>query len=187
MGAPHSVPRRLISLGDYHKMGDAGVFHPTDRVELIEGELIQMAPIGGAHIQLVNILTRLLVTRVGEEGVVSTQNPISLPPDSEPEPDIAILRPECLHRKEVPSAKDVLLVIEVSVTTLEYDRDVKTPLYAVHGIPEVWIFDPTTLAVFIYREPTRSGYRRLLTPLVEEAISPQLLPDVRLLLRDVWQ
>ncbi len=187
MGAPQSIPRRLISLGEYHKMGDAGVFHPTDRVELIQGELIQMAPIGGAHIQLVNLITRILDRQVGEEAVVSAQNPILLPPDSEPEPDISVLRPECLYRKEVPSAKDVLLVIEVSVTTLEYDRDVKIPLYAAHGIPEVWIFDPTTRAVLMYREPTRNSYQRLLTPQNDEVVSPQLLPNVRLVLRDVWQ
>ena len=117
MGAPQSIPRRLISVSDYHKMGDAGVLKDTDRVELIEGELVQKAPIGGPHMQLVNLLNRMLVRLVGDDGVVSPQNPISLPPDSEPEPDLVVLRPEWLRRTEVPNAQDVLLVVEISVTT----------------------------------------------------------------------
>jgi Uma2 family endonuclease len=187
MGAPQSIPRRPISVFEYHKMIDAGVFHEDDRMELIEGELIQMAPIGGTHVQLLNLLTRILVQQVGEDGVVSPQNPIALPPDSEPEPDIAVLRPECLYRTEVPNAHDVLLLVEVSHSTLAYDRDVKIPLYAKHGIPEVWVFDVTSRSVSIYREPTRNSYRRLLTPDRSETISPLLLPKVQLQLRDVWR
>ena len=187
MGAPLSIPRRLISVSEYHKMVDAGVFHEDDRMELIEGELIQMAPIGGAHVQLLNLLTRILVQQVGEDGVVSPQNPIALPPDSEPEPDIVVLRPECLYRTEVPIDQDVLLLVEVSHSTLAYDRDVKIPLYAKHNIPEVWIFETAARAVSMYREPAQNGYRRLLTPKHDETISPLLLPKVRLRLRDLWR
>ena len=187
MGAHQNVARRLISVGEYHKMGDAGVFGETDRIELIEGELIQMAPIGGPHMQPVNLLTRLLVQQVGEEGVVSPQNPISLPPYSEPEPDLVVLRPEWLYGTEVPSAQDVLLVVEISVTTGDYDRDVKIPLYAKHAIPEVWIFEPTTGTVSLYREPTRNGYQRFLTPDKNDTITPLLLSHVQLKLRDVWR
>jgi Uma2 family endonuclease len=187
MGAPQSIPRRAISVSEYHKMVDADVFHEDDRIELIEGELIQMAPIGGAHVQLLNLLTRILVQQVGEDGVVSPQNPVALPPDSEPEPDIVVLRPECLYRTEVPSAQDVLLIIEVSHSTLAYDRDVKIPLYAKHNIPEVWIFETTTRAVSIYREPARNTYRRLLTPDRSETISPSLLAKVQLRLGDLWR
>ena len=187
MGAPQSIPRRVIRLAEYHKMIDAGVFHEDDRMELIEGELIQMAPIGGAHMQLVNLLAHTLYGQLAGAGVVSTQNPIALPPDSEPEPDIAVLRPECLRRKEVPHAQDVLLLIEIAATTLEYDRDVKIPLYAKHGIPEVWIFDESARVVSIYREPARTSFRRLLTPQKDETISPLLLPNVKISLADLWQ
>jgi Uma2 family endonuclease len=122
MGAPLSIPRRPISVSDYHKMVDAGVFHEDDRVELIERELIQMSPIGGPHIQLSNLLNRLLDRQLGDTGIVSVQNPISLPPDSEPEPDIAILRPECLRRKDVPvlskySSEKVIATRHVTTTS----------------------------------------------------------------------
>ena len=187
MGAPLSIPRRPISVLDYHKMVEAGVFNENDRVELIEGELIQMAPIGGPHLQLINLLNRILVLQVGEDAVVSPQNAVALEPDSEPEPDFVVLRPECLYRAEVPTAKDVLLIIEVSHSTLAYDRDVKIPLYAKHGIPEVWIFEPATRSVSIYREPAANSYRRLLTPDRSETISPSLLPNVQLRLRDLWR
>ena len=187
MGAPLSIPRRAISVREYHKMIDAGVFRDDDQIELIEGELIQMSPISGPHMQLVNILTRILVQQVGEAGVVSPQNPIALAPDSEPEPDFVILRPECLHRTDVPTAQDVLLVVEVSHSSLAYDRDVKIPLYAKHGIPEVWIFETTSRSVSIYRDPMRSNYQRLLTPDRTETISPALLPNVQIRLRDVWR
>ena len=187
MGAPQSMPRRAISVAEYHKMIDAGVFHEDDRIELIEGELIQMAPIGGPHMQLVNLLTRILVQQVEEDGVVSPQNPVALRPDSEPEPDITVLRPECLRCKEVPTAKDVLLLIEISASTLDYDRDVKIPLYAKHGIPEVWIVNESARAVSIYRDPAGTTFRRLLTPGQNETISPLLLPNVRISLADLWQ
>jgi Uma2 family endonuclease len=187
MGAPLSIPRRPISVSEYHKMVDAGVFREDDRIELIEGELIQMAPIGGPHIQLVNLLTRILVQQIGDDAVVSPQNAVALEPDSEPEPDFVLLRPECLYNTEVPTAKDVLLIIEVSHSTLAYDRDVKIPLYAKHGIPEVWIFEAANRSVSIYREPARNSYRRLLTPDRSETISPLLLPRVQLRLRDVWR
>lgn len=186
MGAPQSIPRRAISVTEYHKMIDAGVFHEDDRMELIEGELIQMAPIGGPHMQLVNLLTRILVQQVAEDGVVSPQNPVALPPDSEPEPDFVVLGPECLRRTEVPTARDVLLLVEVAHSSLAYDRDVKIPLYAKHGIPEVWLFDTTSRSVSIYREPVRNSYRRLLIPERSETISPSLLPKVKLSLSDLW-
>jgi Uma2 family endonuclease len=186
MGAPLTIPRRPISVTDYHKMIDAGVFHEDDRVELIEGELIKMAPMGGAHMQLVNLLNRLLVQQVGEDGVVSPQNPVALEPDSEPEPDFVVFRPECLWRAEVPGSRDVLLIVEVSHSTLAYDRDVKVPLYAQHGIPEVWLFEPTNCLVTIYREPELNTYRRVLTPQRTETISPLLLPNARLSLEQLW-
>lgn len=187
MGAPLTIPRRPISVADYHKMIEAGVFHEDDRIELIEGELIQMAPMGGVHMQLINLLNRMLVQQVGEDGVVSPQNPVALVPDSEPEPDFVVFRPECLRCAEVPGARDVLLIIEGSHSTLAYDRDVKIPLYAKHAIPEVWLFEPVNCSVTIYREPAPNSYQRVLTPKRTETISPVLLPKVALPLEQLWQ
>ncbi len=185
MGAPLSIPRRVIRLSEYHKMIDAGVFYEDVRMELIEAELIQTTPIGGAHMQLVNLLAHMQYGQLAGAGVVSSQNPIALPPDSEPEPDIAVRRPECLRRKEVPQAQDVLLLIEIAATTLEYDRDVKILLYAKHAIPEVWIIDAR--AVTRYREPARTNCRRVLTPQQDETIGPLLLPNISLSLSDLWR
>lgn len=137
--------------------------------------------------QLVNTLARLFDRQLGEGGVVSVQNPISLPPDNEPQPDIAVLRVETLRRREVSSAQDVLLVVEVSHTTLEYDRDVKIPIDARHGIPEVWLFDLQSNSMSIYLDPPSKGYRRLLTPKVDETVSPTLLSSVSIRLADLWQ
>ena len=98
-----------------------------------------------------------------------------------------VLRPEWLRRTEVPSAQDVLLIVEISVTTVEYDRDVKIPLYAKHAIPEVWFFEPVTQSVSVYREPARNEYRRLLTPQKHDTITAVMLPSVRVLLTDLWK
>ncbi|HUD26653.1 MAG TPA: Uma2 family endonuclease, partial [Burkholderiaceae bacterium] len=119
-------------------MAEAGVLRPKERVELIEGELLAMAPIGGRHFNAVNRLTELLVTAVGSSAVVSVQGPVVLKPTSEPQPDLVLLRPECRRRPVLPGPEDVLLAIEVADTTLRFDRTVKAPLYARHGIPELW-------------------------------------------------
>jgi Uma2 family endonuclease len=186
MGAPLTIPRRLISVRDYHQMAKVGILGEDDRVELIEGELIQMAPIGGSHLQLVNLLTRLLVRKVGDDGVVSPQNPISLYPDSEPEPDLVVLRPECLYREEVPGVADVLLLIEISSSTLDYDRGVKVPLYAKHGVTEVWLFDTSTRSMTVFLDPTATGYTRVLSPKRGDTVTPVSLPKVQLSLTDIW-
>lgn len=186
MGAPLSFPRRPLSVIEYHKMIDAGVFHDDDRLELIEGELIQMAPISDPHIQLVNVLIHVLSPQLAGLGILSPQNPIALPPDSEPEPDITILKPECLRRVEVPRAQDVLLLIEVSATTLAYDRDVKIPLYARHAIPELWIVDQASRSVMVYCDPGQDDYRRIRSARGTDMISPTPLPQVRVSLSELW-
>src|SRR4051812_45524720 len=127
---------------DYHKLGDAGILDEDSRVELIEGELIEMAPIHGPHMGTVNRLTKMLVFAVGDHGVVSVQNPVTLPPYSEPQPDFTILRPGAgLPSSGVPRSDDVLLLIEVADTTLRYDRVMKLKLYAKEKIAEYWIVD----------------------------------------------
>ena len=124
-------------------MGDAGILKPTERVELIRGEIIEMSPIGSRHVAFVNNLTQLLVTRLAGRAIVSVQNPVALDDDTEPEPDLAILR----HRRTVPykesepATEDVLLLIEVGDTSLTYDRRTKRYLYAEAGIPEYWVVD----------------------------------------------
>ncbi len=153
----YEVTRRRFTVHDYHRMGEAGILHEDDRVELIEGELVEMAAIGTRHLTCVNGLTRMLVRGVGDEAIVSVQNPVRLDEHSEPQPDLTVLRMRD-YRESLPVPEDVLLLIEVSDTTLAYDRGVKLPLYARSGIREVWIVD---LRARGRRTSRRSVRRRL--------------------------
>jgi Uma2 family endonuclease len=130
------VKRRRFTVHDYHRMGEAGILHEDDRVELIEGEIVEMAAIGTRHFSCVNRLNRLLVMSVGDEAVISVQNPVRLNEHTELQPDLAVIRARD-YRESLPEPDDVLLLIEVSDTTLAYDRGVKLPLYAKAGITEV--------------------------------------------------
>jgi Uma2 family endonuclease len=186
MGAELTLPRRVLTVDDYHRMGEVGLLRPDERIELIHGDLITMAPIGGPHLHLVSVISQLLTMAVGKSAFVSVQNPISLPPDSEPQPDIALLRSELWHRVAVPTARDVLLVIEVADSTLGHDRGIKIPLYARHGIPEAWLFDVNSQRTTLYRDPTPDGYRTVLSPDAASSISPLLRPDVVVSLAEIW-
>jgi Uma2 family endonuclease len=188
MGAPATIPRRKLSLTDYHRMGEAGILRENDRIELIQGELIEMAPIGSRHMATVTRLTHALIAAVGSNAIVSTQNPIALPPDSEPQPDIALLEPRTdYYASSLPGPADVLLLIEVADTTLGYDRDVKLPLYAQHGIAEVWIFDVQGGSLSIHRDPSPQGYQRIVTPGRSDAVSLTMLPAVTIDLATIWR
>lgn len=169
-------------------MGDAGILREDDRIELIDGELIEMAPIGSKHAGQVNRLSRMLTLAVGQYAIVATQNPIALPPENEPQPDIALLKPRADdYKSSLPTAADVLLIIEVADATLAYDRDVKIPVYARHGIPEVWLFDVQGGSLSVYLDPAPQGFQRVLIPKKNETISPTLLPSVKLHLAEVWR
>jgi Uma2 family endonuclease len=187
MGAPLTIPRRALTVDEYHKMGEAGVLKENDRIELIEGELIEMAPIGGRHLQLVNVVTEILVLAAKGKAVMSTQNPILLPPHNEPQPDIVLLAPELKYRQVVPTVEDILLVIEIADATLIYDRDTKVPIYARHGIREAWLLDAANKKTFIFLDPGPQGYRQMKSPNNDETISPSLLPWVRIRLSDIWR
>jgi Uma2 family endonuclease len=152
-----SATRRAFTADEFHALANAGVFSEDDRVELIEGDIIQMSPIGSAHAECVDRLTQLLVARVGAAVRVRVQNPIRLSDTSEPQPDLAVVRDRS-YREGHPTPGDVLLLIEVSDTTLAYDRDIKVPLYARAGVPEVWIIDLAASAILRMTGPQRDGY-----------------------------
>jgi Uma2 family endonuclease len=153
----HEVTRRRFTVHDYHRMGEAGILHEDDRVELIEGEIVEMAAIGTRHFTCVNQLNRLLVRGVGDAAIVSVQNPVRLDEHTEPQPDLAVLQTRD-YRESLPMPEDVLLLIEVSDTTLAYDRGVKLPLYARAGIPEVWIVDLMGEVIERHTGPSGDGY-----------------------------
>lgn len=153
---PHKL---LITIDQFYKMGDAGVFAPDQRLELIDGEIIEMAPIGPPHVQAVNRLNRLLVLAYGEAAVVSVQNPVALRPRSLPQPDLAVIRPQANARGHgLPEPVDTLLLVEVADTTLGWDRRVKMNLYARHGVPVVWLVDVGGERVEVYSRAGSEGF-----------------------------
>ena len=187
MSVVFTPTRHRLSVEDYHKLGEVGILTEDERVELIEGELIDMAPIGGPHMGLVNRLTRLLVVAVGDLGVVSIQNPVTLPPHSEPQPDVTILKPGADGASStVPRADDVLLLIEVADTTLSYDRSTKLSLYAKAGIPEAWIVNLPSKCVEVYRDPAPAGYLERSEAVAGSIVSPLALPTVQLAVADLF-
>jgi Uma2 family endonuclease len=178
---PMEIKRRRFTVHDYHRMGEAGILHEDDRVELIEGELVEMTAIGTRHFSCVNRLTRLLVMSVGDEAIVSVQNPVRLNEYNEPQPDLTVIRPRD-YRESLPKPEDVLLLIEVSDTTLAYDRGLKLQLYARSGIREVWIVDLAGETVGRHTDPFAEGYRRAdrlrRGQTVESTSLPGLTPSV---------
>ena len=159
-------PRRhRITVDEYHRMAEVGLLAPDARVELIEGEIIDMPPIGHRHAAAVDRLNRLLNLAVGDRAIVRCQGPIRLGDLSEPQPDFALLAPRAdFYAERHPVAADTLLVIEVSETTLRYDRQTKLPLYARHGIPEMWIVDAAGKQLHIFRRPSGVAYDEIVSP-----------------------
>jgi Uma2 family endonuclease len=174
------TPTRLrLTVAQYHQMGEAGIFPPEARLELIEGEVFEMPPMGAPHAHVVSRLNRLLVRAVGDAALVWTQLPVVLDNYSEPQADIALLNNSADAPPErLPTVDDALLVVEVSDTTLSYDRGRKLALYARHGIREVWIVDVRARAVEVHREPQNGVYDVHLRAGASETLSPAALPAV---------
>lgn len=173
------VTRRPLTVDEYHRMGEAGIFGEDDRVELIEGQLIAMTPIGSNHSGTINALNHRLVERLRDAGVVAVQNPVRLGDRSEPQPDFAVLRPrDDFYRRSTPTQDDVLLLIEVADSSLAYDRAVKRSLYARFGIPEFWIIDLTADVIEVHRAPSGDDYADITTVGRDGALSIAMLPGV---------
>ena len=160
-------------------MAGSGVLGPEARVELLEGTIIDMSPIGPFHGGLVKRLSRLFHLQAGGRWMVSTQDPLRLDDHSEPEPDVMLLKPAADdYTSRHPQPGDVLLLIEVSDTTLDYDREEKLPAYGRAGVPEVWIVNLVDQAIEVYREPHFTGYRSRSVLRAGETAKPQAFPDV---------
>ncbi|HWP00396.1 MAG TPA: Uma2 family endonuclease [Methylococcus sp.] len=171
-----ALPRRhRITVDEYHRMGEAGIFSEDHRVELIEGEIIDMAPIGSRHAEAVSRLARLFIRETAL--VVRVQDPICLPGESEPQPDLAVVANRS-YADAHPGPDDVLLLIEVADASIDYDRRVKIPLYARHGIPEVWLVDLGEGAFEVFLEPAETGYREVRRYNPGETVQPIFVPDV---------
>jgi hypothetical protein len=173
--------KRRFTVEEYERMGQAGILSEDDRVELIDGEIIEMAPIGTRHAAVVNRLNDLLGPQVRPEALVSIQNPVHADPHSEPQPDLLLVkRRDDYYASAHPRGPDVLLVVEVADTSLDYDRGVKVPLYARAGIPEAWIIALPAEEVEVFRQPSPDGYRRVATLRRGDVLSIEALPNVTL-------
>jgi Uma2 family endonuclease len=180
------VSRRRFTVDEYRRMLESGILAEDDRVELINGEIVEMAPIGSRHAACVKRLNNLFSRQVGDRAVVGVQDPVRLDEYSEPQPDLTLLRPRPdYYAGGHPGPEDVLLVVEVAETSAEYDRQIKVPLYARAGIREVWLVDLAASAVEVYREPTPEGYRQVRRFGRGETLSPEALPDINLALDDI--
>ncbi len=176
---PAEITRHRFTVEEYHKMAEAGVLSEDDRVELIEGEVVEMTLIGWRHARYVSNLNMLLARFAGDRYVVSVQNPMAVDVHSEPQPDLALLRE--LPAGRLPGPEEVVLVVEVSDTTLSYDKNVKLPLYARAGIPEAWIVDLQGEIVEVHADPRPNGYDRTRRYDCEgDQLRSEILPDLPL-------
>ena len=174
------IARRAFNVAEYYRMAEAGILHEDDRVELLDGEIVTMSPIGSRHAASVDRLNHLFARAVGGAAIVRVQNPIRLSDFSEPQPDLALLRArDDFYREEHPTPADVLLVVEVAETSTLRDREAKLPLYAAAGIPEVWLIDAVESEIDVHLEPKSGTYRSTRRPARGESLSPQELPGVR--------
>jgi Uma2 family endonuclease len=182
-----AIIRRRLTADEYQKMGEVGILRADERVELIEGELVAMSPIGSRHIGCVVILTKWFGDRVGDRAYVSVQNSLRLSEDSEPEPDIVLLRPRAdRYRDSLPRPEDVLLIVEVADSSLAYDRDTKMRLYARAGIPEAWLMDVDGERIVVCRGPTPDGYAEVTEHRQGARLRPLAFPDLELTWEDVF-
>jgi len=182
------APRKYkLSSRAYQEMIKAGILSENDRVELINGEIIEMTAIGSRHAACVNKLNRVLGQIVADkELILSIQNPIWLSDGNEPEPDLCLLEfNEDFYASSLPSAKEIHLLIEVADSSLDYDQNIKLPLYARANIPELWIIDLNSNKLISYQNPENDKYLKVKSFGIEQSIKVPGFPEFKLKLRDI--
>ena len=174
-----SVPRphHRFTVDEYEQMIEVGILEEDDRVELIRGEIVEMSPIGGRHNDCLLLLNRWANRQVGDDVFVQIQGPIRLPEDGEPQPDLALIR-ATYERRKPPLATDVILVLEVADSSLEYDRSTKLPLYAEAGIPEAWLFNLVATRIERHTDPASGGYRTVAYAEFGQRLPSTVLPTL---------
>jgi Uma2 family endonuclease len=172
--------RHKLDVEDFHRMADAGIFGEDDRIELVDGDLIDMAPIGQCHAGIVGGLAEALFIACAGRAIVWPQNPVLLDRVNEPQPDLAVLRrrADFYATGERPGPADILLLVEVADTSLRFDQRVKLPIYARAGIPEFWIVDLKRRVLDAYRHPEGDEYREMTTHQPGDLVALALAPDI---------
>ncbi|NOX43097.1 MAG: Uma2 family endonuclease [Gammaproteobacteria bacterium] len=189
MPTAQSIPseylhRHRITVEDYYKIGEAGIFSEKDKVELIEGEIIDMVPIGSQHAYILNKLNRVFTRQAPDNTLVRIQDPLRLDKYNEPEPDLALVTNND-YSKHHPCPSDTLLVIEVADSSLTYDSKVKIPLYARHNIPQVWLVNVSDRIVHVFQQPENGEYQ-LKDDTQFGKLSPSQLSSIILDLDILW-
>lgn len=180
------IARRHFTVEDFYRMLEAGILTEDDRVELIDGEIIEMSPIGSRHAASVMRLSILLTERLGRAALVNVQNPLRLSRKTEPLPDVVVLKPRAdFYGESHPGPADVLLVVEVADTALSYDRRVKLPLYARAGVPEVWIVNLPKSVVEVYTRPGGETYTEIRKAGRGQALKATGLPSLEVKVDDI--
>ena len=173
------VTKKLFTVDEYCRMAEAGIFGPESRLELIEGEIIEMSPVGIRHISCVNRATELFASRLAGKMMLSVQNPVILSRYTMPQPDIVLARPrEDFYSSKYIAPKDTFLAVEISDSTLRYDRNRKMPLYAKAGVPELWIENLQSDVILVYRDPGPTTYSTSLTLQRGESLTLAAFPEI---------
>jgi len=173
--------KHLTNLTEWRRLGEAAIFPPDSRVELINGEIFDMAPIGFNHAGHVIRLLNFFAPRVADKALINAQNPLQLGDLSEPEPDFMLLKPHAdYYSSRHPSAEDVLLLIEVADTSLKFDQNQKLRLYALHGIPEYWLLNLNDMCLEVYRKPFGETYKEKTTLYPGDTVALLQLPALNI-------
>ncbi|MBD2178853.1 Uma2 family endonuclease [Pseudanabaena sp. FACHB-1998] len=173
--------KHRFTVEQYYKMAEVGILGIEERTELIEGEITEMSPIGAKHAGSINRLNRRFSAIVNNQAIIAVQNSISLNDYSEPQPDLAILHwREDFYTQSLPNPSEIFLLIEVADSTIKYDREVKAPLYAKAGIPELWIVNLEAQVFEVYRQPSETGYQQMQIYTKGQTVQLEQLPNVEI-------
>ena len=186
---PTAISRKRFTADDYQRMGQVGILSKDDRVELIDGEVVAMTPIGARHAACVDSVNRAFVLGAGDTAIVRVQGSVRLSLYTEPEPDLVLLRPRAdFYASRLPGPADILLIVEIADSPIDYDRDVKARIYAEAGVPDYWLADLNANLVSCYSASHEGTYRSRQQYHRGQTITPRLLPQcptaVDLLLRE---
>lgn len=184
MSSVTAAPTYQFSVEEYHKLGEAGIFHEDDRVELLNGNIVIMAPIGIRHMNAVRRLNNHFARRFGKRSLVDVQNPLVIDELSMPQPDLLLLRLD-FDESHAPRPEDVLLLVEVADSSLMYDGSDKRDAYARNGIADYWLLDLTRNELHVFRDPDGRAYRTELLVRAGESIAPLAFADTAVALSDL--
>jgi Uma2 family endonuclease len=182
------LPRPRVSVEEYYRMAEVGLLAPDARTELIEGEVIEMAPMGSPHAGRVSQLSHLIFPALGNSGLMRVQLPVHLDDYSEPMPDLAVVRPrKDFYSSRHPGSADTLLIVEVSDSSLRFDRDVKVPLYSRHQVPEVWLLDLSHDRIHFFRAPRDGTYTDVSFADDTKSVALSALPEITVDLSELFE